>query len=113
MNSDEKHWAFTEFLGETEAVKKAIYALKDANVLYGKVYSNEEKGYKRFIQYYACCEAVNQLSSQEEELYNKIALQYDVCIAYSYLGRLYTSFPKNEKHDFSIKYWEWWIADGE
>ena len=109
MNLEENKWAFTEFLGQTDDVKKAILALKDANVLHGSVSSNEEKGDKRFVQCYTCNTNVCPLTEEEAQIYNEIALRFHVSIEYAFMGRDCQYFPDNGNDDFPIKYWEWWV----
>ena len=111
MNKNENAWAFTEILGTTQEVEKALQQLKEEGILHGSLSCEEEKGNKRFVQYYSCNEMVTLLTDEEKNRYERIAVQYRVHIEYTYKGRQCFEFPNNEEKEFSLKYWEWWIAN--
>ena len=111
MNHNDKKWAFTELLGRTDDVRIAMDELHSKGLLHGTLCGKEEKGDKCFVQYYGCNSEVGLLSEYEVEKYNDIAERYHVCIEYTFMGRNCLSFPINGDHNFSVKYWEWWIAD--
>ena len=109
MNLKNKQWEFTEFLGLTDDVEHAIQALKDAHILYGVLSSNEDKGQKRFVQYYECNETVRPLNETEKKIYDEVAVRYHVYIEYAYMEHNCDYFPLNESKQFILKYWEWWM----
>ena len=109
MNQDDKKWAFTEFLGWKDDVEKTIREMQDANLLHGRLCSLEEKGDKRFIQFYSCNERVDRLTEEEMSRYDEISLRNYVHIEYTFNGRESLAFPLGEKEGFPIKYWEWWM----
>ena len=111
FNLKDNKWAFIEILGYTDDVNNAIQALKNAKLLHGNLSSNEEKGNKRFVQFYICHKNVSVLTQEEEEQYNDIANLYQVNIEYTFMGSNCLHFPNSEGNDFSIKYWEWWMVD--
>ena len=111
MNGMDKKWAFTEFLGNAEDVQCALGELRECGLLVGNVSGNEVKGNKRFVQYYVCGTEVSRLEETVAEVYNRIAVAHHVCIEYTFMGQDCQSFPRDGKDTFSVKYWEWWIAD--
>ena len=110
MNLDEKKWAFTEFLGLKGNIENAIHALRDRHILHGSPCNCEDKGEKRFVQYYECNKDVRLLTDEEAEMYNEVAIRFNVLIEYSYLGNNSRDFPFSEEPNFCLMYREWWMG---
>lgn len=100
MSWDEKDWATTNVFGKTENVEGAIKELNMHDILYGRLTSNVTKNGMSHLRFYAYDKYVTQLEIKEENIYNEIAIRYDVFIEYEYLSH-YLAFPK---HSFKEKF---------
>lgn len=109
MKEENKKWAFTEILGIREDVESAIHELSKLKIIHGAPCSCEDKAEKRLVQFYECRSDVCTLSVEEQEKYNTIALNCNVYIEYSYMGKVVADFPLHTDYDFCLKYWEWWM----